>query len=393
VKRVTLERRVVPSVEPSPLTPEQVREEFLELCDGGSRVVCVGAARRNPKRLQSLGYVPRYKLELFGVTWYVCDVRQNPDVRFFVAYLAIREAGRARPTVYARFLYKDGSLLWRCASHFAKSANENWIGKGDLKVVKEEGGTFEYSAEHTTDLPLELQMAVESLTRRAARVRTDRRALSLVVRRCSDTRLIAYRDFTDPRRRAAKNPRNLVNGGRPIARFLQTNVPESLVFVPGFEPDFSAAGRIDVTHSMSRLYEGPVARHRILSRNRRMQYLFFAAPRLVWIGYPQPLTTELSSYGVRTVDVTVPDDLVVPAMEYHYLEIDDPPEWMSQIPPGFAGPVSPVDAFRADASAWLDRLPVIREFRRRVLTRERGMAARDGRARASSPRSPRARAE
>ena len=102
-----------------------------------------------------------------------------------------------------------------------------------------------------------------------------------------------------------------MNGGKSIARFLRPNVPESLRFAAGFEPDFRS-GLIDVTHSHSRLYEGAVARYRILSRNGRMQYLFFAAPRLAWIGYPQPLTTELSSFGVRTVDVTVPDDLVVP---------------------------------------------------------------------------------
>ena len=393
MKRHTLNRRVVPSIEPSPLTPEEVRAEFLELSDGGGRVVCVGAARRNPKRLLSLGYVPRYKLELFNVAYYLSDVRQNADVRFFVSYLALRERARGRPSVYARLLYKDGSLLWRAASHFAKSATENWIGKGDVKHVTEDGYDEVYSAEHTTDLPLELQTAVDSLTRRAARVRTDRRALALVVRRCNDTRIIAYPDFTDPRRRAAANPRNLVNGGRPIARFTLANHPESLVFVPGFEPDFSASGRIDVTHSHSRLYEGDVDRYRVLSRNRRMQYLFFAAPRLVWLGYPQPLTTELSSYGVRTVDVSVPDDLVVPGMEYHYLETDDPPVWMSQIPPGFAGPVSPVDAFRADASAWLDRLPVIAEFRERVLSRARGTGARGRRARASGRRTAPARAE
>ncbi len=183
------------------------------------------------------------------------------------------------------------------------------------------------------------------------------------MRRAPDDRLCAYRDFTEPRRRAASNPRNLVHGGKDIARFLRPNVPESLRFAAGFEPDFRS-GLIDVTHSRSRLYEGAVARYRILSRNRRMQYLFFAAPRLAWIGYPQPLTTELSSFGVRTIDVSVPEDLVVPAMEYHYLEFDEPPVWMSQIPPGFAGPVSPNDAYRADASAWLDRLPVIVEFRR-----------------------------
>jgi hypothetical protein len=391
LKRHNLERRVVPSVEPSTQTPEEVKLEFLALTDGGARIRCVGSLRRNPQRLLSLGYVPRYKLELFGVTYYVSDVRQNEDLRFFVAYLALRESARGRPSVYARLLYKDGSLLWRCASHFARSANENWIGKGDLKLVMEDGGECYYSAEHTTDLPLELQMAVESLTRRAARVRTDRRAVERVVRRCSDTRLIAYRDFTDPRRRAAANPRNLVNGGRPIARFTRENDPTSLEFVRGFEPDFSPAGAVDLTHSQSRLYEGRVDRHRILSKNRLVQYLFFAAPRLVWIGYPQPLTTELSRFGVRTVDVNAPDDLVVPAMEYHYLETDDPPVWMSQIPPGFAGPVSPVDEWRADASAWLDRLPVIEEFRRRVLSRARGTGARGPRARASGRRRARAR--
>jgi len=391
VRTKTLERRVVPSVEPAPLSPKEVRREFLALTDGGARVVCVGSARRHPRRLLRLGYAPKYKLELFGVTYYVCDAHQNEDIRFMVAYLALDE-GRARPTVYARLLYKDGSLLWRTASHFAKSASENWIGKGDLKLVEEEGGEYWYSAEHTTDLPLELQHAVEEISRRAANVRTDRRALGLVVRRCSDTRLIAYRDFTDPRRRAAANARNRVNGGRSIARFARPNVPDSLRFARGFEPDFGPRGFVDLTVSHSRLYEGEVRRYRILSRNRRVQYLFFAAPRLVWLGYPQPLTTELSRFGVRTIDVTVPDDLVVPAMEYHYLETEDPPVWMSQIPAGFAGPVSPVDAWRADASRWLDRLPVIAEFRRRVLSRGRGTASRGRPAHASAPRTARARA-
>jgi hypothetical protein len=158
-----------------------------------------------------------------------------------------------------------------------------------------------------------------------------------------------------------------VNGGKPIARFLRTNDPSSLVFVAGYEPDFSRAGRIDVTSSHSTLYEGRVYRHRFFAKNRRMQYLFFSAPKRVWLGYPQALTTELSTYGVRTIDVNVPDDLVVPGMEYHYLETENPPVWMSQIPPGYAGAVSPNDPWRADACAWLDELPVIQEFRRKVL--------------------------
>ncbi|HKS07676.1 MAG TPA: hypothetical protein VJR92_15345 [Gemmatimonadaceae bacterium] len=349
---------------PSALTPRQVLREFLELTDGGSRIRCVGAAKRNPKRLLALGYVPKYKIELFGVAYYLCDVRKNVDLRFMVAYIAIHE-GRARtPNVYARILYKDGSLLWRSASHYAKSAYENWIGKGDVKYEIEDGDEYCVSAEHTTDLPLEMQPAMEEIAQRTANVRVDTRAVSLVVRRSNDNRLVAYRDFTEPRRRAAINKKNLVNGGKPIARFTRKSDPTSLVFVRGYEPDFSKRGLLDVSSSYSRLYGGTVRRYRIASRNKRMQYLFCAAQHLVWIGYPQSFTTELSRYGVRTIDVAVPDDLVVPGMEYHYLESDDPPVWMSQIPDGYAGPVSPNDPWRADASAWLDKLPVIRAFRR-----------------------------
>jgi hypothetical protein len=271
--------------------------------------------------------------------------------------------------VYARILYKDGSLLWRSASHFAKSANENWIGKGDVKLVHEDGDDYVVSAEHTTDLPLEMQAAMEEVAGRGPRTRVDHRAVPLVLRRSGDDRLMAYRDFIEPRRRAARKRGQQVNRGREIARFARANDPSSLVFVRGYEPDFSAKLIEPPSVSYSRLYGGRVRRFRVPSKNRRIQYYFCAAPKLVWIAYPQALTTELSRYGVRMVDVDVPDDLVVPGMEYHYLECEDPPVWMSQIPPGFAGAVSPIDPWRADASAWLDRLPVIAEFRRRLLHR------------------------
>ncbi|MBI4885410.1 MAG: hypothetical protein HY826_15295 [Actinobacteria bacterium] len=71
---------------------------------------------------------------------------------------------------------------------------------------------------------------------------------------------------------------------------------------------------------------------------------------------------------MRTVDVLVDDDMCVPGYEYHYLDqTEDPPVFYSQIPAGFAGPAGPHDPDRADASPWLDKMPVIREFRRKVL--------------------------
>ena len=93
-----------------------------------------------------------------------------------------------------------------------------------------------------------------------------------------------------------------------------------------------------------------------------------AAPRHVWIIPPQALTTELSSFGVRTIDVRADDDLFVPGYEYHFVDDDqDPPVLYSQIPEGWAGPASELDDARADAAPWLDQLPVIQAFRKQVL--------------------------
>ena len=120
--------------------------------------------------------------------------------------------------------------------------------------------------------------------------------------------------------------------------------------------------------SRSKLYGGKLKRFRILSVNRRIQYYFVAGRRHSWIIPPQATTTELSSYGVRTIDVIADDDLFIPGYEYHHEE-ETPHgvEWYSQIPAGYAGEVCPVDDAKADASPWLDRIPVIQEFRRKVL--------------------------
>ena len=66
-----------------------------------------------------------------------------------------------------------------------------------------------------------------------------------------------------------------------------------------------------------------------------------AGPHQVWIIPPQATTRQLSSFGLRTVDVIADDDLFVPGYEYHYLDVTvDPPEFYSQIPKGFAGKTS-----------------------------------------------------
>ena len=366
--RPPIPTRVVPSVHPSPRSPGQVRREFEARLSAGAKLRSSGSTRRNPRRLLSLGYTPKHKVTLFDTTFYLSNPRQNEDIRFLVGYLVQDGPSAPGREIFARLFYKDISLIWRSASHYVRSERENWIGKGDIRTYVEDGEEFDASDESTTNLPLEVQGAFETVNRSIRRVPYDVRAVGLVLRRGPDGRIEAYRDFREPRRRASADPRNRVNGGRSVARFTRRNDPSSLRIVRGFEPDF-ARGVLDVSASTSKLYGGKLERFRILSRNRRIQYLFFAGPRHVWIIPPQATTTALSTYGVRTVDVLADDDLFLPGYEYHFGgdEHDDP----SQIPEGFVGEVSPYDPTRADTSRWLDALPVVREFRRKVLARRR----------------------
>lgn len=349
------------------MTPRAVAREFHSLLDAGAKLEPAGQARGNPSILLDAGYVPRQKIELFGTRFYLTRARKNPAVRFLVAYI-VPPSRNGRPRkIYPRIFYKDLSLVWRVGSHLVASDDEFWIGKGAVEHWRENGHEYLRSVESTTDLPIEMQTALETMSHRQRRLRTDERALYWILKNAPRGRIEPYRDFSAPREVAATRQGNRIHGGRRIAFFARKNDPASLRFAKGFAPDFSR-GIVETSRSSSRLYGGPLRRFRILSENRRIQYLFFAAPRHVWIVPPQATTTELSSYGVRVVDVKADEDLFVPGYEYHYIDDDrDPPERVSQIPEGFAGAQTDFDPTRADASAWLDALPIIREFRRRVL--------------------------
>lgn len=368
--------RIVPSARPSDASPRQIASEFRERLGRGARLAPAGDARHDPSCLLRRGYGPRFKIELFDATYYLSNARQNEDIRFYVAYVGLG----AKPRVfYPRIFYKDISLIWRSGSHYASSDEQNWIGKGDLKTFIEDGKPVEYSAEETTDLPLELQTALEALLGLGGPIRTDRTALGLVLRRAPDDRIEPYQDFSGPRARARANPRNLINRGRSIATFARAGDPSSLRIAAGFEPDF-ADGIVELSRSRSRLYGGPLRRYRIVSTNRKIQYIFFAGRRQVWISYPQATTTEIMSYGTRTIDVIADEDLSIPGLEYHYMDdSEDPPVLHSQIPAGYAGPISKLDASRAEAAPWIDRLPVVQEFRRKVLGQKKHRLARPAR--------------
>lgn len=353
--------RIVKGILPEEKSPRQVAREFRERVGCELEIRPAGAARRDPARLLAAGYAPKHEVRLFDTTFLLTHLREDHNFRFFVAYVI---PGSDAGAAYPRIFYKDSSLVWRSATHYIRSEAENWIGKGDLKLVRVDGEELECSAEETTNLPFELQAALDVLSRRGGRVVRDHRAIPLVLRKAPEHRLEPYADFAAPRRRARSDPRNRIHGEQPVAWFARSGDPTSLRFARGFEPDF-ARGVLEESRSMSNLYGGEIRKLRILSRNRRIQYQFVAGPRQAWIIPPQALTTELSSYGVRTLDVIADEELCVPGYEYHYLDTsEDPPQLHSQIPEAFVGAQSEVDPSRADASPWIERMPVIREFRR-----------------------------
>lgn len=364
--------RVIDSIGLSDIDGRGVARSFRALLDAGATLVAGGKALERPGSLVRGSRVPRFEIDAapFGMRIFLTTVHQNPDLRFLVGYVV--PGGNGRRRIYARIFYKDTSLIWRAASHIVSAGGEFWIGKGDVHDVEIDGELYECSRESTTDLPLELQHAVETAARAAESTPAGDRVLERVLRRAPAGRVVPYADFTGPRRRAAADPANRLNRGRPIATFARRHDPGSLRFARGFEPDLSR-GVLPPEAGASHYYGGEVSFYRVLSTNRRVQYGFMAAPRQVWLIPPQALTLELSTFCVRTVDVDLDEDLCVPGYEFHFMEESGEGVVLhSQIPPGFAGPQHPDDEDRADASAWIERLPIVRAFRRQVLGERRG---------------------
>ena len=356
-RRSRPESQVVKGVAPVERTPAQVRSHFRALLEAGATLRPAGDARRDPNALLARRHLARYEVRLFDATIFLTDLLFNEALGFFVGYVVLGErSGKRVRAIHPRIFYKDSSLVWRVASHFVHDADEYWIGKGDVRVEQRAGEEYLVSAEETTNLPFELQFALDDISRRRPRRRDDD-AIALVLREAPSGRIEPYADFTGPRRAAAA--RHAVNGDRPVARFRRQGDPSSLVFERGFEPDFSS-GLLEESTTRSKFFGGALRKFRILSANRAIHYLFFASPSHAWVTHPQALSTELTTYGVRAVDVFAADDLSIPGYEYHE-------DGQSQIPAGYAGAPHPLDPYRSDASAWLDELPVIRDFRAKVL--------------------------
>lgn len=352
------------NVEPSERSTEQVSRQFRQMIKGGAKLVVDGQAKSQPLGLLGRGYTPKYAVDLFGTRYFLCNRRNTDGLKVLPAYvMPPRASDTGAAKIYARVFYKDSSLVWRSASHYVNTDDEHWIGKGAVRWLDKRGERGWYSAEETTNLPFEIQEALDTVSQRGPRRQTDRQVLSLILRNAPSNRVSPYRDFQAPRDRAMAIASQQINSNKSIAWFEDENDPASLKFVSGYEPDFKTV--IDVSTSRSTMYGSPIHKYRIASSNRRVQYLFVHGPKHVWIVNPQALSTEISSYGLRTVDAVVDEDLVIPG--YEFVDNEGSGEVDDQIPPGFAGDVCPVDPDRADASPWNEAMPVIQAFRRAIV--------------------------
>lgn len=361
-KNTRIPVKTIPNVVADALTPRQVGAEFRRILDAGHQLRVDGQAQSDPEKLLRIGYTPKYKIELFGTRFFLCNRRNAEGLKVMPGYvMPATPAGKAKAPVHARVFYKDSSLVWRSAPHYINTPDAHWIGKGAVRWLDKRGERGWYTAEETTNLPLEVQAALDDVSQRGPRGQNDKRVLSLVLRNAPSSRVYPYRDFEAPREKAMKPRANQINNNRRIAWFRDDYDPGSLQFEPGFEPDFDAL--VDVSRSRSSMYGGEIGKYRIASRNRLVQYLFVAGPHHVWIVNPQPFTVELSSFGLRTVDAIVDEDLLIPG--YEFFDNAGTGELDDQIPPGFAGDVCPVDPDRADASPWNERMPAVRAFRRK----------------------------
>jgi len=336
----------------------RTRRRFRRLLEDGWQVHPAGRAKRDPDRLLER-YPPRFFVELFDTQLFLSRYRYDEALGFFVGYVVQPPVGGHR-RIYPRIFYKDSSLLWRVGSHFVHDEHEYWVGKGDVERTWVGDHEYVCSVEATTNLPYEIQAAFDTCSRIGRKTRGDD-AVELVLRQAPSGRIAPYSDFTGPRRRATGK----INRGRSVAHLRRDNDPTSLEFVPGFEPDLRQ-GVAGIATTESVFFGGTIRKFRVVSTNRKIQYMFFASPTHAWMNPPQAMTRELSSFGVRLVDVQAEEDLFVPGYEYHHVGEGDCEE-DSQIPAGFAGDPHPLDPSRADASKWLDALPIIGEFRKQLL--------------------------
>ncbi len=119
---------IIPSVKRFDLEPHQVDREFGKLLSSGARLRVAGLARQNPERLFAAGLRPKHKFCIFDTILYLTNVRQIPELRFYVGYVVQPTAGRrTKDSIPANLLQRPvPRLAFRVALYPFQRRNLDW---------------------------------------------------------------------------------------------------------------------------------------------------------------------------------------------------------------------------------------------------------------------------
>ncbi len=316
------------------------------------------------EELMNAGFQPHYKIVVNGVAYYVSEPYTPSHGRAsFVYYFYRKNPKTGEEEIFTRSVYRSNSQnVLRVASH--RRPERRWIGKG--------------LGQATTTLPLELQSTFEKIYQTAlSKGKLEKKEAFYEILRAKDSHMpadsfmksmIAYERGEEAEQKDEKEPEEQILIGkfnehdRDQIEFIKgemifpRGIPETFGFTPGFEPDFEN-GVVETFETDNPVYGGKVTSYRIISKNKEAQYLFNVDMKgRVWIGDVQGTHSEITRFGVRKNTIYIPSDFLTPANEYE-----------SEIPEGYKGEWQHSDYW--DASAYIDKLPVVQEFRDKVLNK------------------------
>ena len=261
--RSPIETAILPGVQPDPRDPRALATEFRAALADGVRLRPSGEAKQDPTPAANSplrGALSHRPLPGSNLSDRV-PLRRQPEfhgrVRRTVGVLRSRR--RVRTTRGSST--KDSSLVWRVATHFVRSEDDNWIGKGDTKwelirrrrVLVQRGGDREPAFSRCRKRSTSLAGAARSHGGITTRSRSS----------CSAATEIAsnpFAEFVTPRRRAAERYR--IHGGKPIARFHSQGRSQHAALREGLRTGLPTRGWWTQSSSHSKLYGGPVTKFR-----------------------------------------------------------------------------------------------------------------------------------
>ncbi|MBI2140469.1 hypothetical protein HYU14_06085 [Candidatus Woesearchaeota archaeon] len=302
--------------------------------------------------LIELNLGPLTSLEYQGKNYYLSPSFKFNGYPSMVLYYDHKDG-----TIYARCLYKSNSAaVWRTLSHYL-SADRGWYGKG---IEHEESVVYPHPLQPMFESqwkPHFSHLKTKTLTDGTVRNNSEFIFLGLA------THGKGWYGFK--KSFSLYNPKKI-----EIGKF-EGEIPESYKFIPGFEPEFNKLEKFKPMFSSC--FSADCDTYLCPSVNGQLSFLFFLEPKLnrAWIGSIQVTEFRPNLYGTNTNIVSLAsivqnklltdktyvktNHLVCPAAEYS-----------NQIPPLPGVTYESFGGSYSDAGPYVERLPVIREFRKKI---------------------------